>query len=116
MMKFRGVKNLVLDIEYKTKKIEKIQENNIKATVINYEISEEDMLKLSTLQTPDYQIRRIILYKEWGDFELVIDNIQDGRIIQGGIIGGKFILRQYLVESGLNELLFTLSMQEGDYD
>lgn len=100
-------------IPYKSKVISKFKQDEIEADIVNYEITEEDMEEILKDQTNiESEMHRFIFYQEWGNFEMVIDNISSGRIIQGGIIGGKYILRYYIVERGLNELLKMISMQE----
>lgn len=101
-------------INYKDKKINNMNANGIKAEVISYEIEEQDMNLLAKLSgdEKEYEIRRFILYKDWGSFEMVVDNIQDGRIIQGGLVEGRYILNQYLVSEGLNNLLLLLSLND----
>lgn len=100
-------------IPYKSKVISKFKQDEIETDIVNYEITEEDMEEILRDQTNiESEMHRFIFYQEWGNFEMVIDNISSGRIIQGGIIGGKYILRYYIVEKGLNELLKMISMQE----
>lgn len=101
-----------LIIQYKTKDIKDFMQGPILAQMITYEIDEEDMMKIASLQSPEPNLKRIFLYKDWGNFEMVVDNIPNGKIVQGGVKDGKYLLKQYLVETGLNELLYILSMSE----
>jgi hypothetical protein len=99
----------MLLIEYISKEIKPIKIAKIKATLISYEITEKDMNLIANLQTDEYKIQRFFMYKDWGTFELIVDNIENGKVIQGGKVGNKFLLNLYDVEEGLNELLIYLS-------
>lgn len=99
----------MLSVKYISKEIKPMNVGKIKANVVSYELTEEDMNKVATLQTDEYKIQRFFLYKEWGSFELVVDNIENGRVIQGGKLDNKFLLNYYEVEEGLTELLTLLS-------
>lgn len=103
----------MLAIKYKSKELKYLDKNGIKATIISYELEKEDMDLIAQLQTDEYKIQRFFLYREWGSFELAVDNIENGKILQGGLIDNKYILNCYDVESGLNELLLILSLNEG---
>lgn len=41
---------------------------------------------------------------------MVVDNIECGRIVEGGIKDDKVYLKYYVVDKGLNELLMALSL------
>lgn len=96
-------------INYKIKTIKEFKvENIIEAQVISYEISEEDMIRLSEEQSINYEPLKIgLVAKEDNNLiDLVVDDIENGRIIEGGLTSeGKFILNQYIVYKGLNEFL-----------
>lgn len=83
--------------------------NIVKATKVSYEITEEAMNEIASMKSDTYEIQRFILYKDWGSFELVVDNIDNGRVVIGGLLDGKYILNYYEVEKGMNELLTLLS-------
>lgn len=101
-----------LAIKYLNKTIKEINTPEIKAQVIEYDVEKEDLELISKSQTSEYKINRLFLYKDWGTFELVVDNIEDGRVLQGGIIEEKCKLAYYIVEKGLQQLLFFLTMNE----
>ena len=100
----------MLAVKYISKEIKHLDKNNIKASIVSYEVEKEDMDTIAQLQTDEYKIQRFFVYKDWGSFELVVDNIENGKVIQGGLIDNKYILNCYDVESGLNELLMILSL------
>lgn len=83
--------------------------NIVKATKVSYEITEEAMNEIASMKSDAYKVQRFILYKDWGNFELVVDNIDNGRVIIGGLLDGKYILNYYEVEKGINELLTLLN-------
>ena len=99
----------MLSVKYISKEIKPMNVGKIKANVVSYELTEEDMNKVAALQTDEYKIQRFFLYKEWGSFELVVDNIENGRVIQGGKLDNKFLLNYSEVEEGLTALLTLLS-------
>lgn len=95
-------------IQYFNKNIQNYKTDIISVVVISYEISEEDMIKLSQEQSINYEPLKIgLIAKECNNLiDLAVDNIEDGRIIEGGLTSdGKFILNQYIVHKGLNEFL-----------
>lgn len=97
-------------IQYFNKNIQNYNTDIISAVVVSYEISEDDMIKLSEEQTMSYQPIQLGLYHkqdlECSLIDLVVDDIENGRIIEGGLTSeGKFILNQYIVTKGLNEFL-----------
>lgn len=53
-------------IKYLNKEISKIDTDDVKAELISYEVSKEDMDTLAKMQNnnQEYEIRRFILYKE----------------------------------------------------
>lgn len=96
-------------IDYTNKNIRNLSvEDKIKAKIIEYTISEEDLYKLSENQTEEYSITRIFLRKD-NIYDLVVDNIDNGRILIGGLVDNKAILSQYIVEKGINEILAMLA-------
>ena len=97
-------------IDYTNKNIRNLSvEDKIKAKIIEYTISEEDLYKLSENQTEEYSITRIFLRKD-NIYALVVDNIDNGRILIGGLVDNKAILSQYIVEKGINEILAMLAI------
>lgn len=98
-------------IDYIKKNIRELNiEDKIKASIIEYTINEDDLYKLSFQQSEEYSINRIFLRKD-NIYDLVVDNIDNGRILIGGLIQDKAILSQYIVEKGINELLIMLASQ-----
>lgn len=100
---------MAVAIEYINKEIRNINSDGIVATEILYEITENDMVKVAATQSEEYTINRFFLYKNWGEFEMVVDNIEAGLVIQGGIVGDKFILSSFIVKQGLEKLLLLLA-------
>lgn len=98
-------------IEYKSKNERELKSNVVDATLIDYEINESDMLAIADNLTPEYQLNRYFLTQDYKLFNMVVDNIDNGLVVVGGKIGDKFILTQYIVRKGLNELLFQLSLR-----
>lgn len=97
-------------IDYTNKNIRNLSvEDKIKAKIIEYTIPEEDLYKLSENQTEEYSITRIFLRKD-NIYDLVVDNIDNGRILIGGLVDNKAILSQYIVEKGINEILAMLAI------
>lgn len=97
-------------IDYVDKNIRSLNvEDKIKAKIIEYTILEEDLYKLSENQTEEYSITRIFLRKD-NIYDLVVDNIDNGRILIGGLVDNKAILSQYIVEKGINEILAMLAI------
>lgn len=97
-------------IDYTNKNIRNLNvEDKIKAKIIEYTILEEDLYKLSENQTEEYSITRIFLRKD-NIYDLVVDNIDNGRILIGGLVDNKAILSQYIVEKGINEILAMLAI------
>lgn len=93
-------------ITYKSKKIKNFKTDTIKAVVVDYEISEEDMVRLSEMQPVEYTPTYVGLSDGNGMIDLVIDNIELGRIIEGGLTNkGKYILSHYMISEGLEEFL-----------
>lgn len=98
-------------IDYIKKNIRELNiEDKIKVSIIEYTINEDDLYKLSFQQSEEYSINRIFLRKD-NIYDLVVDNIDNGRILIGGLIQEKAILSQYIVEKGINELLIMLASQ-----
>ena len=95
-------------IDYISKQINNLDTGTIKATIIAYEISEEDMKALALLQDDTYKINRIFLRKD-NVLDLVVDNIDKGYIVQGGLVDDKMILKAFIVKEGLKELLQKMS-------
>lgn len=96
-------------IDYIEKNIRELNiEDKIKASIIEYTINEDDLYKLSFQQTEEYSITRIFLRKD-NIYDLVVDNIDNGRILIGGLVDNKAILSQYIVEKGINEILAMLA-------
>ena len=95
-------------IKYFNKKSKKLKTDSIDATLLEYEISENDMFELAKSQSAEYKITRVLLTNNNKKFDLVVDNIKDGRIIQGELREDKYILDQYIVKKGLDELLAIL--------
>ena len=98
-------------IEYKSKNERELKSNVVDATLIDYEINESDMLAIADNLTLEYQLNRYFLTQDYKLFNMVVDNIDNGLVVVGGKIGDKFILTQYIVRKGLNELLFQLSLR-----
>lgn len=96
---------------YKNKKHEIISTENISADVYTYSISEEDMLLLNTLMdSTDYEPRYISMQKEDSNIvELLYDDILQNRVVVGGLIGDKYLLKYFVVYKGMNELLIQLT-------
>lgn len=99
-------------IDYTWKEIKEINSENIKAKVITYEISEEDMYRIANSQNEEYQIRRLFLRKD-NQYDMVVDNIDAGLVVQGGKIDNKWLLKSFIVKEGLQQLLSLLSLQWG---
>ena len=99
----------MLAVKYLSKEIKPMIAGAIKATVVSYEIDKDGMDAIAKLQTDEYKIQRFFVYKDWGSFDLVVDNIENGKVIQGGVVDDKYLLNYYDVEEGLTELLTLLS-------
>lgn len=97
----------MLSIKYINKEINHLPPTEtIDLILVNYEISEEDMIKLSQIQSMTYEPLQVQLYNDSNVIDLVVDNIEGGRILEGGLTpSGKYILSQYIVLKGLNEFL-----------
>ena len=99
-------------IGYKNKITKDIKDGCIDAELIEYEITKSDLQQLAlAVQTADtYKINRIFLFKD-NIFDLVVDNIDANKIVEGVIRDdGKAYLDQYIVKSGLHELIIALSL------
>lgn len=99
-------------IGYKNKIIKDIKDGCIDAELIEYEIAKSDLQQLAlATQTDDtYKINRIFLFKD-NVIDLVVDNIDANKIVEGVIRDdGKAYLDQYIVKSGLHELIIALSL------
>lgn len=97
----------MLSIKYINKEINHLPPTEtIDLILVSYEISEEDMVKLSQTQSMTYEPLQVQLYNDSNIIDLVVDNIEGGRILEGGLTSsGKYILSQYIVLKGLNEFL-----------
>ena len=95
-------------IKYKQKAVNELSTETIKAKVFTYEVNEQDLVELSKMQSDEYKINRIFLTSDDINFELVVDNIANGRVLQGGLKDNKYLLNYYIVEKGLDELLWQL--------
>ena len=97
----------MLSIKYINKEINHLSPTEtIDLILVNYEISEEDMIKLSQTQSMTYEPLQVQLYNDSNVSDLVVDNIEGGRILEGGLTANKkYILTQYIVLKGLNEFL-----------
>lgn len=97
----------MLSIKYINKEINHLSPTKtIDLILVNYEISEEDMIKLSQTQSMTYEPLQVQLYNDSNVIDLVVDNIEGGRILEGGLTANKkYILTQYIVLKGLNEFL-----------
>lgn len=97
----------MLSIKYINKEINHLPPTEtIDLILVNYEVSEEDMVKLSQTQSMTYEPLQVQLYNDSNIIDLVVDNIEGGRILEGGLTAsGKYILTQYIVLKGLNEFL-----------
>lgn len=97
----------MLSIRYINKEINHLKPTKtIDLILVNYEISEEDMIKLSQTQSMTYEPLQVQLYNDSNVIDLVVDNIEGGRILEGGLTANKkFILTQYIILKGLNEFL-----------
>lgn len=97
-------------IKFFSKTIQKINTDNIKADVYIYEISKEDMEMIAFSMPEQYEVRRLFLCGEdEKHIEMIVDNIETGRVLQGGLVDNKYILTYYIVETGLDKLLTALS-------
>lgn len=98
-------------ISYKTKTQQTIDDSGIKATLIEYEITKEDLTELACrAQLNDYSINYFYLQKN-NILDIVVDNIDCNRLVEGVIRdNGKSYLDYYVVEKGLKELILTLSL------
>lgn len=99
----------MLVINYISKEIKPLEIGKIKALIVSYQISKDGMNNIASLQSNEYKIQRFFMYKNWGTFELVVDNIENGKVIQGGLIDDKYVLNCYDVKEGLSELLTFLN-------
>ena len=99
-----------MTIDYISKEIQEINSENIKAKVISYEITEQDMYLIANMQNEEYELKRIFLRKD-NIIDMVVDNIDAGFVVQGGKIEDKFILKSFIVKEGLQQLLTLLSLQ-----
>ena len=97
-------------IYYSTKQIQDLNEQGIVAKVISYEISEEDMMKLAAMQPLEYTRQAIFMTNNTNIVDMVIDSIEDGRIVQGGVLDNKFVLTQYIVTQGIDKLLHYINV------
>ena len=101
-----------MEISYINKSFKHTELERVSFDLYEYEITEEDLVLLSedSYQVTDYIPRRILLHKD-KVYDLIIDNIEKGRIIIGGITKEKkAILNYYIVYKGLDEVLKTLSL------
>lgn len=100
----------MMSIEYKSKIQKPIIENNIKAILVEYEISKEDLQRLSkTIKSDTYKVNSICLYKD-NVLDLIIDDIEHNRIVEGVIReDNKAYLDYFIVDKGLHELIMALS-------
>lgn len=97
-------------IRYFDKKKSKIESDSIKAQVFKYEISEEDMNKISELQyCSEPLVVGLCKDSDSKIVELLVDSIDNGRILIGAKESNKFILTQFIVAKGLEALLNALS-------
>lgn len=100
-------------IEYINKEVVEINQGNIKGQLITYEVnSEYDLLKISEQQNMNieegYFQSRFFLHNKSAEnvYDLVVDNVVDGRIIEGGITKeNKYILSYYIIKEGIEEFL-----------
>ena len=97
----------MLSIKYINKEINHLPPTEtIDLILVNYEISQEDMIKLWQIQSMTYEPLQVQLYNDSNVIDLVVDNIEGGRILEGGLTANKkYILTQYIVLKGLNEFL-----------
>ena len=98
-------------IKYFNKEHKTIDSAGIKSDVYIYEISKEDMEMIAYTMPEEYELRRMFLYGEDENcLEMVVDNIDGGRVLQGGLIDNKYLLTYYIVQDGLDKLLAALSL------
>lgn len=95
-------------IEYMSRNEKDYKDNMIETKIIEYEISESDMTKLSEDITEDYKPKTYLLTNDYSLYYMVVDNIECNYVVIGGLSKDKYILTQYIVKKGLNELLFQL--------
>ena len=97
-------------IYYKSKKINNQKDKEIDLTTVDYEIEEKDMIALSLMRGEEYQPLRIGLTQDGNVIDLVVDEIEGGHIIEGGLTNdGKYVLTQYIVRKGLDKFLLLKS-------
>lgn len=97
-------------IKYLNKEITKINQPEIVATRIDYEMGKEDMESLRDLNNTLEPIK-LGLYKEENLMDLVIDSSLDNgsNIVQGGYsLDGKATLNVFVVEKGMELILAQL--------
>jgi len=99
--------NNLITIEYFNKQIDHIKTSEIEATLVLYEVPMQDLAELADIPpTNDVQLRRMFLHnKDTKVIDLVVDNIPNGKVVQGGYKDGKFLLSFYNVKKGLEPLL-----------
>ena len=100
-------------IEYINKEVIEINQGNIKGQLITYEVnSEYDLLKISEQQNANmekgYFQSSFFLHNKSAEniYDLVVDNVVDRRIIEGGVTReNKYILSYYIIKEGIEEFL-----------
>lgn len=98
-------------VQYKVKSKQLIYGNDIEGETIAYEISQESYNELSSLisKEDDFEnlkLSRIFLYKDLGSYEMVIDNLTQGKIVEFGISKDhKYYLYSYDIKKGLDKFL-----------
>lgn len=100
-------------LTYFNKTFQLLDEQGIKGVLITYEISEDDMFRLASIQDDNevYYIRKVFIHKENNNcYDLICDNIEAGRIMQGGLTSdSRYVLSYYIIQEGLQKLLSILS-------
>lgn len=97
-------------IKYLNKEITKINQPEIVATRIDYEVEKEDMESLRDLNNTLEPVK-LGLYKEENLIDLIIDSSLDNgsNIVQGGYsFDGKATLNVFMVDKGIELILAQL--------
>ncbi len=99
-------------IEYSKKEVQALASEAIKGIVINYTISEKDMIALAdSINEDQYEERKFFLKDiNSNKIDMVVDNIANNRIVQGGQTkNGDFVLSNYVIEEGIDKLVELLT-------
>lgn len=95
----------VLVLDYKEKEIKDINTETIEATIVTYEVSKEDMERISKKSNKETYERMCVGLRKDNKIDLVYDDIANNRLLQGGLIDNKYLLQHFIVKKGLDQLI-----------